>query len=121
LNDKTYNGEEIKDNGKYLLKVISKDKAGNITEVLKEFTVKLPVAPGPNPTPTPTPTPTPNPGGGTVSDGGGAAPNNSNQDLSKVIPYTGGQNPMYVVILGLILVGAGLTFIIRKRNEKSVE
>ncbi|MGL5084913.1 MAG: hypothetical protein ACRC68_04225, partial [Clostridium sp.] len=82
LNDKTYNGDEIKENGKYVFKIVAKDKAGNTTEKTIEFTIKLPVGPGPNPTPTPTPNPTPNPGGGTVGDGTGSgnqAPNPSQE------------------------------------------
>lgn len=121
LNDKAYNNEEIKDNGKYTLKVVSKDKAGNETVKILEFTIKLPVAPGPNPTPTPNPNPTPNPGAGTVTDGAGTANTSSNQDLNKTIPYTGGQNPNYVVVLGLMLVGTGITCIIRKREKKSIK
>ncbi|MEG0669906.1 S8 family serine peptidase, partial [Clostridium sp.] len=39
LNDKVYDGKEITSDGKYILKVVSKDSAGNITESVINFSI----------------------------------------------------------------------------------
>ncbi|MBB6713535.1 S8 family serine peptidase [Clostridium gasigenes] len=121
INDKNYNGEVIKENGEYLLKVLAKDKAGNVTEVLTGFSIKLPEGPGPNPTPTAAVTTTRNidvdiPESNSSSN---ETNNSSNNETSKDgLEYAGEKNPIYVIVSGLILVAVGTVFVLRKRMKK---
>ena len=83
LNDEVYNGEEIKSEGDYILKVVAKDKAGNITEVELEFSIKFPSSSTENPTPKP------NPGEGSGSGIGTGTVNddkgNGNKEMEIIV------------------------------------
>lgn len=138
LNGEVYNGEEIKVEGDYVLKVVATDKAGNTTEVEFEFNIKYLSGPGPNPTPTPTPNPNPNPGpikptpnpeeGSASSSGAGSSStnngttNNVNKDnvsnkVNSTIPKTGGTNSIYVIGVAVILVVGGIFMILKKKKS----
>lgn len=130
LNDKPYNGEVINENGNYIIKAVAKDLAGNITEVSKSFTIKLPEPEGnkADPTPTPAPNPEVNPGGSTgdkVNDdnteNNNGSSNKTNKDessLEKVnLPKTGSEGYYYVILSGVLLVAIGIV-IYKRKNLK---
>lgn len=121
LNDEVYNGEEIKSEGDYILKVVAKDKAGNITELELEFSIKFPSSSTENPTPKP------NPGEGTGSgigtgtvndDKGNGNKDNGSNSVITTIPKTGGTNSIYVIAAAFILVvGGSVIGFKRKKNN----
>lgn len=121
LNDEFYNGEEIKSEGDYILKVVAKDKAGNITELELEFSIKFPSSSTENPTPKP------NPGEGTGSgigtgtvndDKGNENKDNGSNSVITTIPKTGGTNSIYVIAAAFILVvGGSVIGFKRKKNN----
>ena len=127
LNDKPYYGEVISEDGSYTIKVVAKDLAGNITEISKSFTIKLPEQGGTKPNPTPTPNPGENTGGGItddkVNDGNTGSGNNAsgaNNSLEKGkgnLPKTGNEGYYYVLLSGILLVGIGV-FVYKRKTIK---
>ncbi|MDV4151074.1 S8 family serine peptidase [Clostridium sp. AL.422] len=129
LNDSPYNGEIIIENGSYTIKVVAKDLAGNITEITKSFTIKLPEQSHNNPTPSPTPNPgTGNPGGnngGEVNDDNSANGNNNNyednnslKEAKESLPETGNEGFYYVVLSGIVIIAVGMRLYRRKTSIK---
>ena len=120
LNDEVYNGEEIKSEGDYILKVVAKDKAGNITEVELEFSIKFPSSSTENPTPKPNPGEGSGSGIGTGTvndDKGNGNKGNGNNSVISTIPKTGGTNSVYVIAAAFILVvGGSIIGFKRKKN-----
>ena len=121
LNDEVYNGEEIKSEGDYILKVVAKDKVGNITEVELEFSIKFPSSSTENPTPKPNPGEGSGSGIGTGTvndDKGNGNKGNGNNSVISTIPKTGGTNSVYVIAAAFILVVGGS--IIRFKRKKNI-
>lgn len=130
LNNKPYNGEVIKENGSYTIKVVAKDLAGNVSEISKSFKIQLPDNSGTKPNPTPTPTP--NPGGNSgevkpgdkVNDDKDNSNSNSNVDKSSLVkgnenlPKTGNEGYYYVLISGIVIIGVGILLYRRKTGKK---
>ena len=120
LNGEGYNGEEIKSEGDYILKVVAKDKAGNITEVEVEFSIKFPSSSTENPTPTPNPGEGSGSGIGTGTvndDKGNENKGNGNNNVITTIPKTGGTNSIYVIGAALILVAGGAIIGFRRKTN----
>ena len=130
VNDKEYDGQPIKDNGKYTVKVVAKDLAGNITEVSKAFTIELPKEANSKPDPTPKPCNTTNKlqekEGEKQSDNKNDAEittinkesdNSNNKNNQKSLPDTGGESHYYLGALALLLIAIG--FGLRKRKKIS--
>lgn len=110
LNDKAYNGEKIKDNGKYILKVLAKDLAGNITEISRNFEVKLPEKDINKPNPIPVPNPKPN----TNNDQKENDDNINKEPIKELdsseklnLPKTGDEKSYSLLITSLLLIGVG--------------
>ncbi|MBE6053241.1 MAG: LPXTG cell wall anchor domain-containing protein [Clostridium sartagoforme] len=131
LNDKPYNGEVIKENGEYTIKVIAKDLAGNTTEVSKSFRISLPEQGGskPNPTPTPTPNPSEKPGTPNPSDKVNDDNNNTDKESGNKentvldkgkgnLPKTGNESYYYVLLSGIVLIGIGIA--VYRKNYKEI-
>lgn len=131
LNDKDYNGEAIKADGEYVIKVVAKDLAGNITEVTKKFTIKLPEANinKPNPTPTPEVKPGENEGKLPSSNDETIEPNDSVKDKTSEnniikenektdLPKTGSERVYYLLISAVVLIIVG-GIIIRRKKVKN--
>lgn len=131
LNDKDYNGEAIKADGEYVIKVVAKDLAGNITEVTKKFTIKLPEANinKPNPTPTPEVKPGENEGKLPSSNDETIEPNDSEKDKTSEnniikenektdLPKTGNESVYYLLISAIVLISVG-GIIIRRKKVKN--
>lgn len=132
LNDEAYNGESIKENGKYVLKVVATDIAGNSSEKTIEFEIKLPVEDNTNPTPTP------NPGGNDTTIGGGTTNDTTNNGTTNTnkkpsnnktntttnnlnsgkLPSTGQDSVIYIVGAAVILLIVGVVLVIRKKKPE---
>lgn len=126
LNDKAYDGASINKDGKYTLKVIAVDMAGNSSEKVVSFEIKLPKKDNTNPTPKP------NPGdnqGGTI--GGGTTndkpsnkpghttnkPSNNSVNVGKGnLPSTGQDRVIYIAGIALILVVVGGALVLKKKK-----
>lgn len=137
LNDKLYNGEVINQEGKYTIKVVAKDLAGNISEITKSFIIKFKEEAKPNPTPTPIPNPGKNPGGvsgdkvnddninnndNTAKDTTVNGDNNSKNDSSLVkdnnnLPKTGNEWYYNLLLSGIACIISGI-FIYRRKTLK---
>ena len=120
LNGEAYNGEEIESEGEYILKVVAKDKAGNITELELEFSIKFPSSSTKNPTPTPKPGEESGSGVGTGTvndDKGNENQGNGNNNVITTIPKTGGTNSIYVIGAALILVAGGAIIGFRRKTN----
>ncbi|MBU3133388.1 S8 family serine peptidase [Clostridium gasigenes] len=129
VNDKPYDGQAIKENGEYIVKVVAKDEAGNVTEVTRKFTIKLPEADTKNPTKTPTSTSKQVENlGGEVSDDQKNAEtekvlnanntSNSKDAASKGnIPKTGGVNSNALIAIGVVVLAAGIVLIVKRKSE----
>ncbi len=126
LNGEDYIGNEIKAEGNYVLKIVATDRAGNVTEVELEFSIKYPGSSNENPTPTPTPNP--GTGSGTGSgvvnddknntDKGNGNKGNGSNNIITTIPKTGGTNSIYVIAAALLLVGSGIFMESKKKRSK---
>ncbi|WP_195987636.1 S8 family serine peptidase [Clostridium sp. D53t1_180928_C8] len=126
LNGEEYIGNEIKDEGNYVLKIVATDKAENITEVEYEFSIKYPSSSNKNPTPTPTPIQ------GTGSkialgvvnddknntDKGNENKGNVSENKITTIPKTGGTNSIYVIGAALLLVASGIVMEVKKKRKE---
>ncbi|MDY2631209.1 MAG: S8 family serine peptidase [Clostridium sp.] len=118
LNDKPYNYEPITENGDYTIKIIAKDLAGNVTEVSKSFTIKLPELAVNKDNPTPVANPNGNSGrvnlGDRISDDNGT----NNLDTSSIgkgnLPKTGNDGYYFVLISGIVIIGFGVLLLKRK-------
>ncbi|MEG0669905.1 LPXTG cell wall anchor domain-containing protein, partial [Clostridium sp.] len=96
LNDKVYDGKEITADGKYILKVVSKDSMGNTTESVVKFEIVNKVI-------------TPEPENPTIPE----PENPSNPDL----PQTGSMiGSGLIAIGGIVAVAAGV--VISKKRKK---
>lgn len=126
LNDQPYDGSAIKEDGKYTLKVIAVDLAGNSTEKIVCFQIELPKKDNTNPTPTPTPGDNQGTiGGGTTDDkpsnGSGSTTSkpstNNNSTIGKGnLPSTGQDTVIYVVVAAVVLVAVGGFLLIKKKK-----
>lgn len=122
LNGEDYIGDKIKAEGNYVLKIVATDKAGNVTEIEFEFSIKYPGSSNENPTPTPTPNPGTGSGtgSGTVNDDkNNTNKGNGNKGNNKIttIPKTGGTNSIYVIGAALLLVAGGIFMELKKKKS----
>lgn len=133
LNGEAYDGELINQEGEYELKVIAKDKAGNITEVIRKFTIKFPIAENEKGNPTPKPVPGNPPGEADKTNDDNIEKNdkenNSKLPINKEIkegntgglPTTGGTNTNLLLISALVILLAGVSIIRYKKVNKKEE
>ena len=118
LNDKPYNYEPITENGDYTIKIIAKDLAGNVTEVSKLFTIKLPELAVNKDNPTPVANPNGNSGGVNLGDRISDDNGTNNLDTSSIgkgnLPKTGNDGYYFVLISGIVIIGFGILLLKRK-------
>ena len=143
LNDNNYDGLSIKEEGKYTLKVVATDLAGNTSEKVVSFEIKFPEKDNTNPTPTPEPGDGGNTdiGGGTTNDnqgnGSGSGSSNSNSGNNGTtgngslnikpsdgnagkgnLPSTGQDRVIYIAVFALVLVVIGGVLVFKKKKVK---
>ncbi|MBM6838281.1 Ig-like domain repeat protein, partial [Clostridium saudiense] len=143
LNDNNYDGLSIKEEGKYTLKVVATDLAGNTSEKVVSFEIKFPEKDNTNPTPTPEPGDggNTNIGGGTTNDnqgnGSGSSSSNSGSGNNGTtgngslnikpsgdnvgkgnLPSTGQDRVIYIAVFALVLVVIGGVLVFKKKKVK---
>ncbi len=109
LNDKSYNGEEITAEGKYVLKVVSKDDAGNATTVTISFEIKHKAV-------------DPNPGDPTDPKPEDPKPEKPEKPSKPGtgLPQTGSiVGSTLLVLAGVAVVAIGAFGLIKKKSDKS--
>ena len=141
LNDNPYDGSIIKEEGKYILKVVATDVAGNVTEKVVSFEIKFPEKDTTNPTPVPKP----EDNGGSGIDGrptnddkgnGSGSSNNGSGNKGPTVsehsnikpstnikgkgnlPNTGQDRVIYIAGLAVVLVIVGGILVIKKKKDK---
>lgn len=108
LNGKPYAGEEISAEGKYELKVVSKDGAGNVTEVTISFEIVKKIV---NPDPDPEKPNKPDPEKLTKPGDSGKPDSN--------LPQTGAVvGSTLLLIGGVVIIGFGVAGVIAMNKKK---